>query len=641
LRYLGRDATSPDQLKWAAVPGEQSTGESTVTRLAAEAVESSQQPRRQRRLAWAGSPQALTMYVYVLLAFFVTIQLWVDPASRYQNGDLSDVDQANWFMRYSATAIQHFRLPALISTAMNAPHGVNMMWNTSLLLPGIVLAPVTLLAGTQVALTVLLVISFAGSAAAMFYVLRRWRASILAAALGGFLYGFSPALINTGDGHYSLVVAILPPLMLDRLLRMVTRQGSPVRNGVWLGLMAAAELFISEEALVDAAIAAVIMLVVLALSRPREVAGRIRPLAIGLGSGVVVALVVGARGLWVQFHGVVAKTAAATVIINYTRGKTNLGTWPYAFITPANTVLLHTSGTAYSVANYPEPTPEYLAYLGIPLIIVLLVAIIYYWRNLYIRVAGLTCIVLEWLGLGAKPMLPGSHTLPSFLLPWQFVQHLPVISGMVPDRLCILADAGAAAVLAFALDLSRSEGSWFTRNFRNGARVAAGVAVVALLPLFPAPYGVSHAVPLPAGWYRTFHSLRLTSSDRVLLVPFPWGSEAQVMRWQADSGLPQTMIGGMFIAPNEPGQEARAGRAGYTDTAKYLNKLYGEPGQKVSRPSPARLRADMASMKPNAVVAKTSLTTPLGRYLEQLFGRPTVHYGVLYGWKLKPGQPIG
>jgi hypothetical protein len=611
-----------------------------VTRLASEVVQSSPEPRPQGRLAWARSPQALTMYVYVLLAFFVTIQLWADPASRFQNGDDSDVDQANWFMRYSATAIEHFRLPALITTTMNAPHGVNMMWNTSLLLPGIVLSPVTLLAGTQVALTVLLVISFAGSAAAMFYVLRRWQASIIAAALGGFLYGFSPALINSGDGHYSLVVAILPPLMIDRLLRMVTRQGSPVRNGLWLGLMAAAEFFISEEALVDAAIAAVILLIVLALSRPHEVLGRIRPLAIGLGTGVVVALVLCARGLWVQFHGVVAKTAAATVIINYSRGKTNLGTWPYAFITPANTVLLHTSGTAYSAANYPQPTPEYLAYLGVLLIVVLLVAIVYYWRNLYVRAAGITCIVLEWFGLGAKPMLPGSHTLPAFLLPWQYVQHLPVVSGMVPDRLCILADACAAAVLAFALDLARAEGSWFRRNFRNGARVATGVAVVALLPVFPAPYGVSPTVPLPAGWNQTFNALHVTSSDRVLLVPFPWGSEAQVMRWQAETGLPKTMIGGMFLAPNEPGQEARAGRAGYTDTAKYLNQLYGEIQPKVALPSQAQLRSDMTSMKPNVVVAKASLSTPLGRYLVQLFGPPTVHYDAMLGWKLKPGQDV-
>ena len=213
---------------------------------------------------------------------------------------------------------------------MNAPHGVNLMWNTSLLLPGIVVSPVTLLFGPQVALSALLVIGFAGSAAAMFYVLRRWHASTLAAALGGALYGFSPALVNSGIGHYSLVLAMLPPLIIDRVLRLVTGQGRPVRNGLWLGLLVAAQLFISEESLVDTVIATVILLAVLALSRPREVLARVRPALAGMATAAIVALVLCARGLWVQFHGVSASGAAATVIINYQHQLTNLGTLPYA-----------------------------------------------------------------------------------------------------------------------------------------------------------------------------------------------------------------------------------------------------------------------------------------------------------------------
>jgi hypothetical protein len=617
-----------------------------VTRLATEVVQSSQEPRRERRLAWARSPQALTMYVYVLLAFFVTYHLWMDPAGRRQQGDISDVDQATWFMRYAANAVEHFRLPALITTTMNAPHTVNLMWNTSMLLVGVVMTPVTWLAGPQVALTVVLVVGFAGSAAAMFYVLRRWGASILASALGGFLFGFSPALINSGIGHYSLIPAMLLPLMIDRLMRIVTRQGSPVRNGLWLGLMASAQLFISEEALVDAAIAAAIMLVVLALSRPREIASRIRPLAIGLGTGVVIALVLTARGLWVQFHGIAAKTASATVTIFYHGHFTNLGTWPYAFITPSNTVLLHSSGTAYSVANYPETAPEYLAYLGVLMIVVLLVAIVYYWRNLYIRVGGVTCIVLEWMGLGAKPLVPGSHTLPAALLPWNYMQHLPVISGMVPDRLCILADAGAAVVLAFALDLARKDGSWFRRNFQNGARVAAGVAIVALLPLIPAPYTYAHTEPLPTGWTQTFRALDVTAKDRVLIAPYPWGGTAKVMRWQAVSGLPQTMIGGDFIQPNEPGRAGRSGRGVYVqnDLAQYINALYSNQFAHAPMPTLGDLRADMAKMQANDIVAVSPTTGPvlstdLGQYLEYLFGPPTVQHGQVAGWKnptLKP-----
>src|SRR5258708_5658272 len=367
------------------------------------------------------------MYCYVLGAFYVTLRLWIDPASRRQDGDTPDVNQATWFIRYSANAIDHFHLPALITTTMNAPHGVNLMWNTSFLLPGVVVSPITILFGPQTALTVLLVIGFAGSAAAMFYVLRHWRASTLGAALGGALYGFSPALINSGTGHYSLVLAMLPPLIIDRVLRLVTRDGSPVRHGIWLGLFVAGQFFIAEETLVDTVIAVVIFLVVLAISRPRSVPSAIPPALIGLGTGAVVALVLCARGLWVQFHGIAAHGAAATVHILYNGRSTNLGTLPYTFITPGDFVVLHTSGSSYIVNHYTQPYPEYLAYLGIPLILLLLAAIVYFCKNLAIRAAGLTCILLEWLGMGSKPVLPGVHSLPGFLLPWRFFEHLPVI----------------------------------------------------------------------------------------------------------------------------------------------------------------------------------------------------------------------
>lgn len=609
-----------------------------MTRLATEVAESSQQGQRRRRLAWL--PPLITFLCYALGAYYVTMFLWVHPAGRRQVGDLEDVNQATWFMRYAATATEHLRLPALSTMAMNAPHGVNLMWNTSLLLPGIVVTPITEQFGPQVSLTVLLAIGLAGSAASMYYVLRRWEASPLAAGLGGALYGFSPALVHSGIGHYSLVIAILPPLILDRVLRLVTSRGTAVRNGLWLGLLVAAQLFISEEALVDTVIAAVVLLLVLAICRPREVLSRVRPLVVGLATGGVLALALCARALWVQFHGIKPGSAAATVIINYQGQKTNLGTRPYAFINPSSLVLLHNHATGVIANNYSEPLPEYLAYLGVPLIILLLVAIVYFWKYLPIRVAGLTCLVLEWLGLGAAPLRPGTVTLPKFLLPWQAIQHLPVLGGMVPDRLCILADAAAAVVLAFSLDLARSGKVAPFANWRRRSLIATGIAVIALLPVVPAAYATENVGHPPAGWLPTFRALHLPSDARVLLVPFPYSATSQVMRWQAVSGYPATMIGGDFIAPDVPRNRSRAGRSGMMPISYYLNYLY-DGAIPYPLPSNATIRANLASVKPNAVVAVTNPTSPLGKFLIRLFGPPTTQDGRILGWRLKAGAVSG
>ncbi len=245
------------------------------------------QPDRAR----AGA-QWLVLGCYLLGAMVLTSRLWIDPAGRIQAGDPHDVDLFAWYMRYAATAVAHGHLPALVTTAMGAPRGVNLMWQTSFLLPGMVLTPVTLLAGPQVSLTVVLTLGLAGSAASLFWVLRRWGASVTAAALGGAVYGFSPALINSGIGHYHLVFAVLPPLMIDALLRILTGRGHPVLAGAWLGLLAGAQVFIGEELLADTAVACLVLAVVLAVQRPRAALSRAPVIALGLATSAAVALLI-------------------------------------------------------------------------------------------------------------------------------------------------------------------------------------------------------------------------------------------------------------------------------------------------------------------------------------------------------------
>ncbi len=604
--------------------------------LATPAVKPPQETAEERpgpRSAWP----YLVMAAYVLGALYETIRLWADPAGRAQSGDRNDVDQASWFMRYSAQAVSHFHLPALVTGAMNAPHTVNLMWNTSLLLPGVVMSPVTWVAGPQVSLNLLLFIGLAGSAAAMYLVLRRWGASILSAFLGGALYGFSPALIAQGIGHYHLVLAIVPPLMIDALLRIVTGRGHAIRTGIWLGVLAAAQLFIGEEALIDTCVAGAVVLIVLIACRPKDVLADARRKVIGLGSAVVVALILSARAIYVQFHGVSIAKGGAYNIVMHNGKPTHLYTIPYAWVVPSSRVLLHTAGSATVANNYPQPSPEYLAYLGIPLIIVLLAAGIYFWRLLRIRVAFLTFLLLELLSLGGQPIGP----YPGKLLPWYWLQNLPVLKSTLPDRLCILADGAAAAVLAFALDeaVKRWQASGKVRMdtiLHNPYIVCYGIAFIALFPLFPTPYNVSSVSSVPAGYSTTFDQLHLASNASVLVVPVPNGGVTAPLRWYADRGVPQRMIGGDFIDASLSGHASRAGRAGITVLSTYLNALQSNTRPQYMPPAPtqAQIVAQMAAWKPAAIMADCPVNSELGQFLIKEFGLPQVHNANWLGWRL-------
>jgi hypothetical protein len=570
---------------------------------------------RQPGRAWAGA-QWLVLGCYLLGAVAVTWRLWVDPAGRMQAGDGHDLDVFAWFIRYAATAVSHGRLPALVTTALNAPQGVNLMWNTSFLLPGILLTPVTLLAGPQVSLTVALTLGFAGSAASLFWVLHRWGASISAAALGGAVYGFSPALINSGIGHYNLQFAVLPPLIIDALLRILAGRGHPVLAGAWLGVLVGAQVFIGEELLADTVVAGVVLTVVLAAQRPRIALHRAPVVALGLLTSAAVALLICGHAVLVQLYGPLREH---NVLRSSWVGN------PAFFVDAPGTLLFHTSGSAAAVSDFPLGPAEVLAYLGWPLLAVLIFCAIRFWRDLRVRTAAITFVVLALCSLG------GGHQIfaPGPLMPWWWLQRLPVLNNALPNRFSILADGAAAAVLAFSLDLARSRARSWDRRSRG---IPLAVAVLAILPLIPLPYRAISVPALPAGWQAAFARLHLAPDARVLVLPIPDVANALPMRWQADTGEPGSMIGGYFIGP-APGTRLPTFYTGPAFPAdEYVDRLWTGKTP-VDRSSAALIRTAVASWRPTAVIAVAYPGSRLGRVLIEVLGPPRFEGGRVLAWR--------
>jgi hypothetical protein len=572
-----------------------------------------------RTASWASW---LVVGLYLLAAFGLTWRLWADPAGRMVASYPGDTNLFAWFIRDSATAVSHGRLPALVTTGLNAPQGINLMWNTSVLLPGVLLAPVTLLAGPQTSLTILLTAGFAGSAASLFWVLRRWEAGLVAAGIGGAVYGFSPALLAAGIDHFHLQFAVLPPLIIDALLGLLTGRGRAILAGLWLGLLVAAQVFTGEELLADTAVAAAVVVAVLILGHPRATvtAVRTRTWAILSGLGVAIAVTVLTCGyaLWIQFRGPLVSHGSPWVVSEFHN-------YPYAFVTPSSALLFHTSASAAAARAYPQPLPEYLAYLGWPLLIVLAVAAICFWRDPRVRLTAVTFALLELFSLGVVSGKAGGWHYPASFLPWHWLQHVPLLADLLPDRLSILADGAAGALLAFALDRAQRLGVRIGRPRLIGL-LAIAFAALAIAPLIPKPVLVTDVSPLPAGWRTAFAELRLASGERVLLIP----DIRLGMRWQAETGVPGSIIGGgATIAPG-PGGQATSYVDNRRPTVYYLEALY--LGLPAHAPSRTQLSADLAYWQPTAIVAVTTANTALARYLTTEFGPPAIAVGDMLAW---------
>ena len=581
--------------------------------------------------------------VYCLLgAVAVTMWLWRDPASHIVAGNPYDSDQFAWYFRYDATAVAHFRLPALTTDGMNAPTGVSVMWNTFMLLPGTLLAPVTLLAGPQASLTVLMTAGFAGSALAMIVVLRRWGAALPAAALGGGAYGFSPALVASSLGHYDLQFAVLPPLIADAALCLVTgrlatgrggigRGWGAARRGAWLGLLAAAQVFIAEELLFDTGVAVAVMTAVVLCSRPRAIAGRVRDAATGLAAAACVAAVIAGYPLWVQFFGPLRQPGSPFATDFY---KSDLA----GFVRPSSSELLHTTASASFAAAYQGGPSEYLAYLGWPLLAVLALIAVRFWRLLPVRAGAVTFVVLSVFSLGGT-LLAFGHEHAAVKLPWYWLQTLPVAGSVLPDRFSIVADGAAAAVLALGFDAARA-------GWPRAGRAIAALAVAVVLPLVPAPLRTAPAAGVPAGWSAAFGALRLPDGAHVLVVPIPMSTYTTPLRWAADTGEPTSLVGGYYMGPTWTDTAATDGN-GLSSEAMYLNLLWARSaGVTVAAsalpvnqlyPTPVQMRAQFRAWDLAAVVAVTGAGSAFGRYMTGLLGPPTVRDGQVLGWRLGAG----
>jgi hypothetical protein len=533
-------------------------------------------------------------------------------------------------MRYVATALAHGHLPALITTAVNAPQGINAMWNTSLLIPGMLLTPVTLLAGPMVSLAVLLTLGFAGSAASMFIVLRRWEASITAAAIGGALYAFMPALMVASEDHYHLQFAVLPPLIVDAAIRVSTGRSSPIRGGIWLGVLVAIEMFIAEELLVDTALAGGVIVFFLLLSRPRAALERGADAFAGLGIAVGVVLLICAYPFWVQFHGPLTEHGSPWHIAQY-------GNHVSTFVTAPLSVLIHSTSAydtmLHNTASWPSET---YGYVGWPLLIIMVILPIVFWSDLKIRVMSLSFLGLEWLSMGGhRQRLHGIH-IPATLFPWHYIGVLPLINETVVNRLSIVADGAAAVALAFAADrvigMVRQQDAWRKPTFAAAAVLVFAAVVV---PVIPRPVLAAQVVPPPAGWPTVIKGLHLPANAPVLVLP---RNHALSMEWQAVTNEPISIVGGYCVAPDRAGKATQCDNSALETYPQQVVRLRSAwlAGAHLDRPGPPfkTMVVALRQWKPAAVIVPPGFNVKLTNYLISFFGPPTVQRDGVYGWRL-------
>ncbi|MFU8871389.1 hypothetical protein [Micromonospora sp. SL4-19] len=499
---------------------------------------------------------ALVVAGYLGLALLLTADQWRRPERLFHQA--GDQMLFEWMLAHAARAVTGGENP-LYSTALNAPDGVNLMANTSVLGLGVPLAPVTWAFGSQVAFLVAVVGCLAGTATAWYGLLaRRLVRSRSAAAVGGLFCGFAPGAVSQAGAHLHVAAQFLVPVILGLVFRPA---GDRVRrDGVLLGLAVAYQVFVGEEVLVFLALAAGVLAGAYTLA-DRAAARRLAPAVLRrLCVGALVAGVLLAYPLWFQFHGPGHYTGMPFFAQGFRLDAAS-------FTASARQTVAgddHHSGLLSP--NLTEETSFFGPFL--PLLAVLVVVRL--WRRPLVRALAVCGLLFALLSLGPTIVVNRHDTgLPG---PYRLLARLPLLDLVVPARLALVCVPVLGVLLALALDRVRH------RSARTRAPWV-GAVVAALLPLAPTPIRTVPVVPVPAfvadGGWRAYVPAGRT------LVPVPPVTGAAVSPatfWSARGGLAFEAPGGYFIGPRS-GDDATARWGAPDRPTSLLLRRAAETGQ--------------------------------------------------------------
>jgi hypothetical protein len=549
-----------------------------VLRRRDEPVDQERQPRSS--LAPRLGLDLLALLGFLGLSALLFAGSWRAPMSSVAGRGTEDIGLIVWFLKWVPFALGHGQNP-LITDYLNAPQGVNVMWNSSIPIAGLATWPFTARFGPIFSFNLLITLALAVSAWCAYLAARRYVRNPLAAALGGLLYGFSPYMIAQSSGHLHATLAFLPPLMLLIFDEIVVRQRRPATwMGVLLGLLAACQLLLAEELLATAALTAALGIALLITLFPERWRTRRRHVLVALVTAAAVFLPLVAVPLAVQFFGPQHVTGPVQIRNAYVSDL--LG-----FVVPTVNQQFAPDAAVRLTDGFSGYSSEWDAYLGLPLIGLLVFVAVRFWRQPLVRVTSTLLLVLAILSLGTtlhvagnwtpfpvgalafaalllRRFIPARFGLYVFPATWVGLVAAPLLSSALPARLMLYVFLFAGLLIALFVDaptlpspnvsnarlaLKRrsrgptgpASGGGLTALLGGGGVLRAPwfkalLIVAALLPLTPRlPFP---ATPVDVPSYFTGGGVRqLPQGSVALVLPYARVANSSAMFWQAASDM--------------------------------------------------------------------------------------------------------
>jgi hypothetical protein len=559
----------------------------------------------------------LVVGIYLVLAVLANWNAWTTGATKALQAS-QDPKLNTWLVAWTPFALTHGVNP-LFSHWVNVPYGANYAANVAIPLLGIIASPITAIWGPVASVNFLITLAFFSSAIAGYCFVRHWTTWRPAAFLGGLLFGFSPYVVAEGLAHVHTMFVCLIPFIFLVLDEIFVRQRYSARvMGVVLGLLIIAQYFISSEVLATTALMVVIGAVLVALFNLDKVRAHVIPALPAVGIALGLAIIVLAYPVWYAVSGPLHYAR----IVPFGQYQSNLLS---AFLPTSNQLIAPKSVTHIS-NRFADNLSENGAYLGIPLVILLVATVAACRRSKVVIIGSLLMLSAYVLSLGS-PLLVGNVNT-GFHIPGGILHHIPVINGAVLSRFSVFLFLFAALVLGVALERLRYWPRWST--WWSGLAVVVILSGVVLVPLLPALPYPEIAVDTPA-FFTTGAVDAVPQNSVAVVYPPATPVNANSMVWQASAAMRFKMPGSYALVPTRRGgQPEWLSPTLTTGTLQYL--LVGD---RVGETSTLRhaLRAQWRDWKVQTfIMGPGKHEKTARRFVTWLIGKPPVHTEGVYVW---------
>lgn len=474
---------------------------------------------------------------FALLAFVATFFVWRDP-THASAGPIGD----NWnfmnLLAWTPHALSQGHNPLFLGV-LDYPHGINLTWNTSVPLGGVVMWPATAVFGPVVSFNLFVIISITLNGWCTFLWVRRHTNHALSAFFAAVVIALGPWLSPDHITQLQMLSIWPIPLMFIALENVIDGRHRTLTWGAVLGVTAAVLFYLSTELLVIAGLGMAAWIIFALLAWQERIRAPLLRTAAGLALGGAVLVVLASPFVAYQLLGPYVLHGVIRGPNFYVADLENL------IVPTASTWLFPHSLTQSSVAAWTG-SAEAIAYLGLPLLLCGGYAFVRWRREALVSTIAAAALVMMLLSLGPHLHIAGRDT--GIRLPEALIDHIPLVNQLVPVRFALMAQFGLTLLLGLTLDRTL-----FAAPLKARLGSVAGVAAVASM-ISVVPFATTTAT-IPAYFSPSGAASSLPRTTVALVGPYIDAPPETYtpMLWQAEADFRFSLIDGIATTADSRG----------------------------------------------------------------------------------------